>query len=496
MGESVSPALLNPPERRKNRLRARRQVIRKSGKTGYTISLTDNGYQAARYTREAGTIRLEEVRASGAGELSSSVLRGKHVSACFPPRSAYADVGEFSSVSADATLAHIRSTIDKTGLFNEDYCVSYAKISDIDAVRARYSYLAIPATDVDRISVLNGSDILLDAYCPIEASIAAVAGKTTKETCVVMFEDDQSVRIIGTKAGIIYHLITIQKSSSFDLLAETLAGISEMTSLLRVSYNETPRTVFTAGRGEMSIEDLRENDIDAAGLLPEDLPGHGNCAPELLGNVSGSAYDFTPGPYPRARTLARYAGYSLLLSLVMITCASLIFFLGLRCSWESRDLEKRTEAALQAYTHDMTLMEHDCSALLKYMEPDRINGLIALYQRFESEPRLHAMLGAITGAVPAQTSIERVEVVRPGARTESDDPYGSLDLPEPSAMPSPGSAVFQVKIEGVIRAQYPLSKSLFSTFLSGLQEHYPVAGATFRHTDQWAGYTVECEVKR
>ncbi len=470
--------------------------MKKGGKTGYTISLTDSGYQAARYTREAGTIRLEEMRSSETGGLPCLVLRGKHVCACFPPRSAYADVGEFSSVSADATLAHIRTTIDKTGLFNEHYCVSYAKISDIDAVRARFSYLAIPATDVDRLSVLNGSDVLLDAYRPIEASVAAVAGSTTKETCIVMFEDDQFVRIIGTKAGVIYHLITIQKSGSFDLLAETLAGISEMTSLLRISYNETPQTVFTAGRGEVSIEDLRKSDIEAIGLLPEDLSGDGRYAPELLGNVYGSEYDFTPGPYRRARTLAHYADYSLLLSLVMIACASLLFLLGLHCSLESRDLEKRTGAALHAYTRDMAMMEQDCSALLKDTDPERINELIALYQRFESEPRLHTMLGIITGSIPAHTSIERVEVVRPGARTESDASHESPDLPGPSSMPSPGSTAFQVKIEGVIRAQYPLSKSLFSAFLSGLQEHYPVAGATFRHTDHWAGYTVECEAKR
>lgn len=470
--------------------------MKKGGKTGYTISLTDSGYQAARYTREAGTIRLEEVPSSGAGGLPVSELRGKHVSACFPPRSAYADVGEFSSVSADATLAHIRATIDKTGLFNEDYCISCAKISDVDAVRARFSYLAIPAGDVDRISVLNESDVLLDAYLPIEASLAAMAGETTRESCIVMFEDGQSVRIIGTKAGIIYHLITIQKASTFDLLAETLAGISKMTSLLRVSYNETPQAVFTAGQGEVSIGSLRKNDIDAAGLLPEDPPGSGRCAPELLGNVYGSEYDFTPGPYRRTRTLARCAGYSLLLSLAMIACASLLFLLGLRCSWESRDLEKRTGAALNAYIEDMALMEQRCPALLKDTDPDRINELIALYQRFESEPSLHAMLAAITGAIPAHTTIERVEVVRPDAQTESDDPHGSLDLPEPSSLPSPGSTAFQVKIEGVIRAQYPLSKSLFSAFLAGLQEHCPVAGATFRHADRWAGYTVECEAKR
>ena len=68
--------------------------------------------------------------------------------------------------------------------------------------------------------------------------------------------------------------------------------------------------------------------------------------------------------------------------------------------------------------------------------------------------------------------------------------------PDPASMPSPGSAVFRVKIEGAIRAQYPLSKSLFSDFLADLQEHYPVTGATFRHTDRWAGYTVECEAQR
>ncbi len=470
--------------------------MKKGEKTGYTLSLTDSGYQAARYTMESGTIRLEEVRSSGADGFPPSVLRRKHVRACFSSKSAYADVGEFSSVSKDATLAHIRSTIDKTGLFNEDYCVSYAKISDIDAVRARFSYLAILSSDVDRISVLNQSDILLDAYRPIEASLAAAAGKITAETCIVMFEDGQFVRIIGTRAGIIYHLITIQKSNSFDLFAETLAGISEMTSLLRVSYNETPQAVFTAGQGQISIRDLRKNDIEAVGLLFENQSGNGCYAPELLGNVLGSEYDFTPAPYRRTRTLACYAGYSLLLSLAMIACALLLFLLGLRCSWESRDLEKKTDALLNAHIQDMALMEQECSALLKGMDPDRINELIALYQRFESEPRLHAMLGVITGAIPAHTSIERVEVFRPGTRAESDDPHEHPHLSKPASTPSPESAVFRVKIEGAIRAQYPLSKSLFSAFLADLQEHYPVAGATFRHTDRWAGYTVECEAQK
>jgi hypothetical protein len=470
--------------------------MKKGRKTGYTISLTDSGYQAARYTMESGMVRLEEVRSCGAGGFPPSMLRGKHVSACFSTRSAYADVGEFSSVSKDATLAHIRATIDKTGLFNEGYCISFAKISDIDAVRARFSYLAIPLSDVDRISSLNGSDILLDTYRPIEASLAAAAGKITSQTCIVMFEDDQFVRIIGAKAGIIYHLITIQKSRSFDLFAETLAGISEMSSLLRVSYNETPQAVFTAGQGEIDIDDLRKNDIESVGLLLEHLPGNGCSSPELLGNVLGSEYDFTPAPYRRTRTLARYAEYSLLLSLTMIACALLLFLLGLSCSWESRDLEKKTDAALNAYLQDMALMEQECSALLKDTDPERINELIALYQRFESEPRLHAMLGVITGAIPAHTSIERVEVFRPGTQTESDDPQEYSQPPDPASMPSPGSAVFRVKIEGAIRAQYPLSKSLFSDFLADLQEHYPVTGATFRHTDRWAGYTVECEAQR
>ncbi len=214
---------------------------KKRSQSGYSVSLQEGEHRVARYTKEKDRVSLQEAMSVGTEELQKISRAAKSLAVCFSPRSIYADLGDFSNVSEEATRAHIRSTIDKTGLFNEQYDLSFKKIYDIDGVRAKYSYLAIPESEIGKISLLNEHEAFIDTYCPIEASIAAMVGQESGEMSIALFEDEQYMRILGTKTGTIYHIITFDKQNSFDLTAETIAGINEMTSLMRNTYNEPPK---------------------------------------------------------------------------------------------------------------------------------------------------------------------------------------------------------------------------------------------------------------
>ncbi|HNY64360.1 MAG TPA: hypothetical protein PKM41_02910 [Deltaproteobacteria bacterium] len=465
---------------------------RKERKAGLSVSLGEGEHKVAPYTREKDAVLLHGVRTMTDEELRSASLEGKPLAVCFSPRSIYADLGDFSSVSEEATQAHIRSTIDKTGLFNEPYSISYRKVYDIDNIRARFSYLAIPTSELEKICILDENEVFLDSFCPVEAFVAALVGHRTGDMCVVLFEDDQYVRIIGTKAGIIYHLIAIGKMNAFDLTAETLAGVSEMTSLMRNTYAETPKAVYIVGTGEISAADLRDAGIDAQVFEPGEAQGTPPCTAELVGSVHCKGYDFVPRAYRDTRNFSCLAGYSLGISAVMTLLSVVLLLLGYGNYSQAREYENRAQAARLEYLRDMGALEGQYAHVLKQLDPSRINGLISLYRDFQSEPKLYAMLGTITRAVPADMAIRRVEVLRSGLEENPQGENGESG----QALPPTGSPIFRIKIEGTISAQYPQSKILFSTFLTGVQEHYPVLGASFSHSKDQASYKVECEAKQ
>jgi hypothetical protein len=468
-------------------------ATKKERKAGLAVSLREGKHLVAQYTRDKEQVLLQDAKAASDDELRAISLGAKPLAACFSPRSIYADLGDFSSVSPEATLAHIRSTVDKTGLFNEPYALSFRKVYDIDGIRARFSYLAIPVSETGKIGILDQNETFLDSYCPVEASIAALVGAKTADMCVALFEDEDYVRIIGAKGGIIYHLIAMQKLNAFDLLSEALAGVSEMVSLMKNSYNETPKFIYTVGPGEVSAKELQDAGIDAVSFEIEGLSEASLPCFELLGNAYCTGYDFTPQSFRDTRTFSLLSTYSLGISLAMAVVSVILFLLGYGNYIEAKDYENRTRTAEQQYVKDMSHLEGEYSSVLKQLDLTHINELISLYQDFESEPKLYTMLGTITRAVPADLSIKRVEIVRSDLQSDAAQNPGS---PEAQVLPPTNNPGFSIKIEGKIAAQYPQSKILFSTFLSGVQAHYPVKSASFSQTGGQASYKVECEAKK
>ncbi|MBN2298315.1 MAG: hypothetical protein JXM72_06950, partial [Deltaproteobacteria bacterium] len=415
------------------------------------------------------------------------------IAACFCPRTIYADLGDFSSVSNEATLAHIRSAVDKTGLFNENYFISFKKIYDIDTVRGKFSYLAIPASDINRIDIFDENETFLEIYCPIEAAIASVVARKTGETVITIFEDHRHVRIIGSKQGVIYYLITINKQESFDLPAETVSGVHEMISLLRNSYNETHGHLFIIGEHELSRADLEENDVHAEPFEIEGILSATSSNVELVGNVLAAEYDFTPERFRKTKQLALYSKYSICVSALIILISFFFLFLGVRNTHTAQIFENRSFEAQEAYLKNLSTLEKDYKELCTELDFSNINSIISMYKDFETEPKLYTILGTITEMVPEHVSITRITVARPGV----DMNMTSQGTPESNQQKySTHENILSVKIEGIIKSQYPQSKNTFATYLAYMQDRYSVNHATFAHTQESASFTVECETRQ
>ncbi len=96
----------------------------------------------------------------------------------------------------------------------------------------------------------------------------------------------------------------------------------------------------------------------------------------------------------------------------MAVLSALFFFLGFHNSSVALDYEQKTRRAQQEYAKDMSTLERDYAGLLKELDLSHINELISLYQDFQSEPKLYAILGTITQAVPHDMALKRIEILR------------------------------------------------------------------------------------
>jgi hypothetical protein len=465
----------------------------RSKKTGYSICLGEETHKAARYQRIKNRVVLGEASFLTSEELRLSAKKAKSVTACFCPSTIYADLGNFSSITNDATLAHIRSTIDKTGLFNDEYSISFKKLHDIDDVRARFSYLAIPTSDVNKVAILNEKETLLYIYCPIEAAVASVIAQQTREMTITVLEEHNYVRLIGSKQGAIYYLITINKNESFDLLAETISGINEMVSLLKNSYNASAHCIYAVDLKEISLADLEENDIHAEPFSIQSIDKITDSDVDLLGNVSVSGYDFTPKRFRENRQMATYSRYSMGISAVLILASFLLFGLGLKNSHTAQTYQNKAQVAQEIYEKNLNALERDYTELKNNLDFSNINGVISMYKDFEEEPKLYTILSIITRKVPKNMSLTTIEVTRPGLDQNSS---ARIVSEQTGRRYSTHTDSLNIKINGLIESPYPRSKKTFSSFISDIQDEYTVNNAMFQHNEKTASFSLECETRK
>lgn len=463
-------------------------------RNGTAVILGDDEHACAPYTRSrdnAPTLgTMSRIDSSSLKEMSR---KGGGMSLCFSPRSLYADVGDFSCVSPEAATAHIRSSIDKIGLFREDYRISFIKIKDVDAVRSKYSYLAIPSSELDRAALLDEQEAMVDMFCPIEASLAAAVAATDPGTAVIIYQDTRFIRIIGAKAGIIYYLITVNSAESFDAEADTISGIREMSSLLMNTHQEKVGKVYTVGQGDVKLSGLDRYGIATEPYRPGESPDADPEAIVLLGTVMHPGYDFTPEKLGNIKQIAAYSKYSMAASLAMMLVSAVLLLSGWNNARQADGFKRETNAAIHKNALELKELEQDYVSLSKNLDITRLNGVINLYKEYEAEPRFHTIVEAVSAKVPENVFLTRIEVSRPASQ-DAASPEAS-----PPAQAAPGHAAkagsFCILIEGVINSAYPQSKGIFSSFTDAVQEMYPVKNAAFSHKESSARFSLNCEMK-
>ncbi len=462
-------------------------------KKGIAVMLGDETHFIAPYTLSGGRPTLEVSETKDSASLKELSRKAPGMSICFSSRGIYSDVGDFSSVSREATMAHIRSAIDKLGLFKDDYQVSFAKIQDIDDLKGRYSYLAVPSNELVRTEFIDEEEALVDMFCPIEASIASAVGFLDDDMVVVVYEDTRFVRIIGTKSGIIYYLITVNHAESFDARADTVSGIREMTSMLQSSGQEKVRKIYCMGRGDIDISDLEKYDIQTVPFCMGESGDQDPGKTVLYGTALGTRYDFTPQRLLRTKRIVGYAKISCAVSVVMLLISVCLFALGWGNSLKARALETRTNSALYQSAQQLKDLEDEYNSLSRNLDLTNINSIIDTYKNFQAEPKLQIIVQTITGNVPANVFITRIEVNRPSS--QEGMPQERVVQTEENTGRTSQAKPFFVMINGIINLGYPASKTVFSSFIASLQKEFTVSKASYSHKEQLAEFSLHCEMK-
>ena len=391
-------------------------------KKGIAVILGEEEHCIASYSGAGQKIVLKDMKKVDSTSLTDISRKAPGMSICFSSRGIYSDVGEFSRISKEATTAHIRSTIDKLGLFKDTYHVAFAKIQDIDNLKGRYSYLAIPSNELTRTDLIDEDEALVDMFCPIESSIASAVGSIDKNMVIIVYEDTRFIRIIGAKSGIIYYLITVNYAESFDAQADTVSGIREMTSMLQSSNQEKVQKIYYIGQGEINISDLEKHSIHTVPFSLSETGDPDAVAIVLFGTTMKPFYDFTPEKLHKTRRIVGYAKISCALSLVMILMAFVFFALGWSNTTKAEALEKRTNSAIFKSSKQLKELEDDYTSLSKNLDLTNINTIVDTYKDFQAEPKLQSIVQTITQGVPANVFITRIEVNR--SSLQEDIPKG------------------------------------------------------------------------
>jgi hypothetical protein len=396
-------------------------------------------------------------------------------------------------VSKEATMAHIHSTVDKIGLFKEDYQVAYTKIQDIDEIKSKYSYLAVPCHELNRTELIDEEEALVDMFCPIEASVAAAVGTVDKNMVIIVYEDTYFIRVIGAKAGIIYYLITINSAESFDAQADTISGIREMTSMLMRSSQENVKRVYMIGQGDINMSDLEKYDIRSEPFILKEFGESDPLTIVLFGTAMNPCYDFTPKRLHKTRRIVGYAKISFAVSMVMIIISVVLFALGWSNASTARTYEMKTHSAIYKSAKELKVLEDDYASLSKNLDLTNINNIIEKYKDFQAEPKLQLIVDTISQRVQEDVFLTRIEVTRATAPDAAP-----LARTKPSAVDAPRTShanAFNLMIQGIINSPYPRSKEVFSSFIASMQESFKVSKATYIHKEQAAEFSLNCEMK-
>ncbi|HOM27968.1 MAG TPA: hypothetical protein PLS81_00735 [Deltaproteobacteria bacterium] len=462
------------------------------GKKGYAALLGDADHRVARYRIEGGACVLERVQVVDTQTLCKLATRHPGVRVCICARSVYSDIGEFSRVSEAAAKAHIKTTVDKIGLFREEYRISAIKLEDTDDLKGKYSFLVLPLSNLSPLGMLDEDNAVVEACCPVEAALAETLRLFEKSMALLVAQDARHIRIIAAKDGVIYYLITVNAAESFDPVAETVSGIKEITSLLAGTHREKVAKIYLLGAGEVSPSDLERHGVEVAGVPAAFAPDTGIEYACLFGTAMGPRYDFTTDRLRTTRTLVRFSRISMVCSLLMIVMSAVWLGLASINHSSARFLEARAVQESRKVSTLVGRLEKSASTVNLNVDVSRINELMKTYRDFQSEPRFDSLVEAVCELMPEHVYLTRVALER---GTQGQGGQSPRVIPEAvEGQRTALSKSFGLTVEGLVNVAYPDSKTVFSRIVSRMNSTYQVKNASFRHTDDTSWFKLECEV--
>ncbi len=464
-------------------------------RNGYSICFGEQGNKIAKWRVSKKKIILYDVKTiqdQAIRDMSGSI---KKVTACFNPSTIYADIGVFTSISEDATQAHIRSTIDSLGLFTSDYSIAFKKLEDIDKIRARFSYLAVPKRDIVKVNLLDDKTTVLSTLCPIEAALAKAVSIRDNRAAVIVYEDPDNLRIIGSKGATVFFARTVSKKEAFDPLNDMKSNLEETMSFMESEYGETVANIYVAGIKETPLESEKP-------VIPIEIPGLQNVSkgeeqyPELVGSIFASDYDFSPASFQETRNYKSVSKYSIGVSTAMMILGIIFLFFSMLNIHNARTYRAMADVALEQYTQDVNKLEKNYESFVKEnpSSGNQVN-LSRLILDFQNEPKLYNILTRIIRSVPSDVYIRKISIRRPEVKQAGPRPRAKSSN-ENKPKYSTSTKTFNVDIEGNIFGPYRDAKKRFLGLVSAIDKVYPGGKADFNYGKSDARFILDLKVEK
>jgi len=463
-------------------------------RSGYAICLCDQANKVVSWRVSKKKVILDAVKTvqdQALKDMSGSISKAV---ACFSPSTIYADIGVFTSISEEATQAHIRSTVDNLGLFTSDYSIAFKKLEDIDKIRARFSYLAVPKKDIAKVNLLDAETTTLAILCPIEAALAKAVSMNDDRPAVIIYEDHDNLRIIGSKGSTVFFARTVSKKEAFDPISDIKSNIEETMSFMENEYGEDVANIYRAGIQDTPLESDKPVVPIKVPVVESNSKEVGQY-PELVGSIFATDYDFSPVSFLQTRNYKSISAYSMGVSLAMAILGIIFLTFSFINMHNARAYRSMGDVALAQYTEDLNKLEKDYDSFVKENPSSnkQIN-ISRLIIDFENQPKLYNILTDIIRSVPPEVYLKKISIKRP----ESKQKVASSRLESKESKPkySTSTRTFNVNIEGRIFGTYRDARKRFLSLVSAIDQVYPGGKADFHYGKSDARFSLALEVRR
>lgn len=339
----------------------------------------------------------------------------------------------FPNVKHDLLILQINDRLRNSGLWSEGpgglaHCIR--PVSGHDG-RSIYSILSLPRDDLEPFLALGLRKALsLRAATSAVAAISAFLGVITHEPVLAACFLDEGLELIAAQHGIPVYLQLVppgpEGQFDGDMIAKTFDIVFQ--TVRRVHEIEIKKIVILGPNRHLCPETIGEYNIwtpDWDAFFKTDEPSLIPLYPTLFGAYFiDSAFDFVPASWRfswRIQTASQWMAAA-------AAVGGIVFFAS------GLYVDKTINAGIQsemAARKGAVIQERDAlqKILPQGQERDTLQKFVDLMARYERQPRLDAMVLALTQALPEGVSISELKIERGQAQGNGAQPQAAQPAP-------------------------------------------------------------------